>query len=240
MYNFKNKNDDFKKSIDELEKQIDIVQKELDEELERSYKDNTKLHNENEKLKRENEKLKRLLNMKTKVNSQNSSLAPSADVFKAPKNSREKSERKVGGQLNHKGNFIKCSDKVDTIIEKRVIKAPTGAEAVMEDGVIVYYRTQEKHLNITTSIIETRYYISDTNEDDIQKENELYKISPVTYSNQTKAMVLYLHSKGIIALQRLCEIIEELSAGEMRITASSIVNWQREFYKKVKKKEMLY
>ena len=49
-----------------------------------------------------------------------------------------------------------------TIINKHVVKAPTGAEAVrgMNEEVL-YYRTQQINAEFMTTIIETRYYISE-------------------------------------------------------------------------------
>ena len=159
-------------------------------------------------------------------------MAPSTDVFKKPINSREKSNLKVGAQENHEGHFLKCCKKVDKIITKTVKKAPSGAQAIVEDDEVKYYRTQEKSMKISTLIIETRYYINEKGKDLSKEEKNKYKISAVSYSNDTIATVLYLHSKGIIALKRLCEIVEEISAGEITLTQGTIVKWEKRFYNK--------
>ena len=59
-----------------------------------------------------------------------------------------------------------------------------------------------------------------------------YAINSVTYSSRLKAQVLYLNNKGVIALERLCTILNELSGGELSIKPSTVTNWMAEFDRK--------
>ncbi len=64
---------------------------------------------------------KKIEELTHKKNSGNSSTPPSADGYRkpAPKSLREKSGRKAGGQIGHKGNGMKIDHKPDEICEHR-------------------------------------------------------------------------------------------------------------------------
>lgn len=59
-----------------------------------------------------------------------------------------------------------------------------------------------------------------------------FRINPVAYSNQLKSQVLYLQSKGVVSLNRLCTILNELSGNEIHITEGTVINWMKEFEEK--------
>ncbi|WP_181981794.1 hypothetical protein [Holdemania filiformis] len=49
-----------------------------------------------------------------------------------------------------------------------------------------------------------------------------YAINSVTYSSSLKAQFLYLNNKGVIVLDRLCTILNELSHGALSIQPSTV------------------
>lgn len=239
-YNLKNKLRDSKDNADALIEEIDTeiknINKKIDDELQKSYAENNELYEELQRIRKENEKLRRevdKLTQSTNLDSSNSSLPPSTDMYKKPTNSREPSTKKRGGQPGHKVHTSKIRSTPDKIIEKIVSKAPTGASPVFNDvNEIVYYVTQVIDARFVTTVTETRYFIdkeATTLPDTIMKA---YKINSVTYANSFKSTVLYLNSKGTIALNRLCIMLHELSTGEIDLSPGTVINWSAEFYTK--------
>ena len=84
---------------------------------------------------------------------------------KANANTRVPTNRKRGGQKNHKLHKSQIKSETNDIICKKVIKAPSGAFPIKDDqDNILYYVTQEIDMILKNKIIETRYYISEDGE----------------------------------------------------------------------------
>lgn len=179
------------------------------------------------KLRRENGKLKK----RGKKDSTNSSLAPFFDDFKKKTiSNKEKSDKKIGGQLGHKLHSSTLDNNPTSIVKMFVDKAPSGATASYNENIeIAYYVTQEIDLIISRNIIETSYYIDDNAPSCFDEIMIKYKINSVCYSSHFKSLLLYLNSQGTIPLDRLCLVIKELSQGQIDVKASSIVNWAKKF-----------
>lgn len=224
--------------LKEFEKTIKKQEKTINHDLNDSYKENTKLHNENERLKEEiarlkseNKKYKRM----NDKNSSNSSIPPSMDEFRKVANSRTKSNQKRGGQKGHPLHRSKMSEQPNHIVYKTVAKAPIGAEAILNaHNKVLYYRTQEINAYLKTEVTETRYLVEPSAQELTTQELNKYKINCTTYHDEFKALILYLNSKGTIALDRMCTMINEMSMGEIKLKPSTVVNWQKEFHKKCK------
>lgn len=227
--------EDFKKKIDELEKlikeksyEIDILKKEIEDTI----------HDKDEKIKELNIKIKKL----SFNNSTNSNMPSSFDFNSHSKpvyvsNSRKKSTRSKGGQTGHKAHISKLSDNPGRIINLTVAKAPYGALPVKSDeGNILYYRTQEVDLNITTEVTETRYYIASKATFCLNKDvMDKYAINPLSYSDRFKAVTGYLSNVGNIPLDRLSRMINELTDNQTDIKPSTIVKWNKELSSKALK-----
>lgn len=225
-----------KQIIKDFEKEIEDMDKSIHGELQIAYKTNTELHDENTRLKKEIEKLRRENNKyksSSKKNSSNSSIPSSQDENRKIANSRTKSDLKKGGQPGHKAHHSKISKSPHKVIYKYTAKAPCGALAVFDEhNKISYYVTQEINAYLKTEITETRYIIGEKFSSLSEKEMNKYVINSVTYHDDFKSMVLYLNSKGTIALQRLCTMLNEMSEGKLDLKPSTVVNWSREFHKK--------
>lgn len=244
----KEQEDLFQKQLEDLERESKLMRgfleklnehyleaeqelKEKDEKIKELEKKNKEQEKKNKKLEKAIDKLK----CKAQINSSNSSLPPSTDIFQSVIKTREKSTRKVGGQKSHPGHFSKLNEASTKVIEKTVRKAPTGAKPVFNnENVLLYYRTQEIDLVLQTTITETRYYIEETAEDLPKNELNTYAINPVTYSSHLKSLVLYLATKGTIAVDRLCSMLEEMTQHMIKLRPSTIINWMNEFYQKSK------
>lgn len=186
-----------------------------------------------EELKRDVNYYKSILDKEKNIDATNSNFPTSQIPFrKKPVNSRTKSDRKKGGQKGHKLHRSAVHNVADKVIEVRVKKAPAGAVAHKDaDGNTDYYYTQEVSASFKTHITETRYYIDDTAEELHEKYMKKYAINPVIYSAELRAMVLYMNTKGAIALERLSEMLDVMSKGTLKIRPSTIVNWTKEFGK---------
>ncbi len=84
----------------ELCKNLQQKIEKLEAKIERLERENESLKAENKALKIENAELKERLGL----NSKNSSLPSSKELYKTKKD-KPKSERNIGGQIGHKGNY---------------------------------------------------------------------------------------------------------------------------------------
>lgn len=254
LMNLSKKSNVNNQEIDELHKIIQDINRKVDEDITIRDEIIDEKQNENEKLQKKIEELEKKLRryeMADTTNTNNpSSTYRFCDAIKNvdddqvneeaakthkphPVTLREKSGKKVGGQKNHKLHRSKMVDKPDEVETKWVKQIPDGAEAVYgNDGNLKYYRTQEISADFLTHIKETRYIFEEDGDDLNGEELKKYKINPVTYSSQFKALVLYMESKGSIALDRLCLMMNEMSDGKIKLSTGTVVNWKKEFEKK--------
>ena len=111
-----------------------------------------------------------------------------------------------------------------------VKSVPSGAQPVYDEyGNVRYYCVQVKDARLVT-VTDEYHFVLDPNGISLHADTmKRFRINPVVYSNQLKAQVLYLKSKGVVSLGRLCKILNEMSMGELNITESTVVNWMKEF-----------
>lgn len=91
---------------------LELLRRELQDQVKRLEARILELESENIKLKAENIRLKEKLGL----NTNNSSIPSSKELYKIKKNSKKKSGRKAGGQIGHKGHKIAKYD-ADEIIK---------------------------------------------------------------------------------------------------------------------------
>ena len=237
---------DQKETIRDIQRQLEELQKELDQKLIDAYRENNELHYENQKLKDEIKKYKKSENSRNKKSSKNSSIPPSQDEFnriKANENRRKRnpSTKLKGGQKGHAVHRSKQTNKPDKIEVKFVKEAPKGAEKRVDSEGKTYYAVQQTDASFKVKVTEFRYYISADGEELSADIMNKYKINSCSYSDHMRAMTLYLNSKGVLALDRLCIMLNEMSEGKLNLSPGSVVNWSTEFGKKAepKKQEIL-
>lgn len=242
---FTDSEEEFEKYKKEKNKEIEKINKIVNNELVHSYTINEKqkdliiekdkrikeLEDELKKRDEEIEKARKSSNM----NSTNSSMPPSTDELKKKTvSTRQKSKRSVGGQKGHILNKSKLDNNPNDVIPIHVVKAPTGAVKGIDSKGKEYFAVQEKNLKIETIITEFRYYIKSDgivlSEDTMRK----YSVNPVTYHESFKSLVLYLHSKGVIALDRLTTMLNIMSDDKINLSNGTVTNWLYEFDLKAK------
>lgn len=224
--------------ISRLEDEIKKIQDTISDEIENRDKTINDLLEYVKKLEKENEELRRKERKRTLADTTNTNNPTGTyrfddavkDKKRKPGNSREVSGRKKGGQPGHGSTRVSVQQKCDHVYEIHVIKAPGGAQPVYDEhGKIKYYCAQVKDAHFVTEVNEY-HFIPDENGIALSEQTmKRFRINPVIYSNHLKSQVLYLQSKGVVSLNRLCTILNELSLGALNITEGSVVNWMKEF-----------
>lgn len=226
----KNERDEILEEFKRLQKEIDALKQEAEKQRQEILRQEIEIQKEKKNINRQKQIIKKYKNM----NSSNSNLPSSLDILtrtraKAQANTRIKTDRKRGGQMNHPLHKSILSKDIDEVIVKRVKKAPLGAVPYKnQDEVIEYYITQEINLTLKSNITETRYYID---KEGIELEGTILKkhaINPLVYGGDFKAAVVYLNQKGTIPLERLCDMMKDISKGSIQLRPGTIVKWCKE------------
>jgi len=179
-----------------------------------------------EKLIEENEKLK---NQKNK-NSSNSSKPSSTDMFKPKKtganlyNSRTKSSRKTGAQINHEGHAL-TKEKVEQQIKDGKIKVIEITHEIFGDSKkepLVKYK-----LGVETKTIVEKHIFKYTEESYETLPKEFY--TDVTYTNDFKSLLVFMNVHNVMSLNRLSEFFKVLTNNTINLSEGTIVNFMKEF-----------
>ena len=163
------------------------------------------------KLSEEIDRLRKQIN----TDSTNSSLPPSQDqkpnkIF----NGREKSGKKSGGQSGHPGHFLNKAD-----IENK-IKQGLIASKIVNHGQGTHY-TSKYTIGLKTEIVVTEHRFYD--------EIPLAFRPDVQYDDGIKAFAATLVGRGIVASNRIVELIASITNDEIKLSDGSIYNWLKEF-----------
>lgn len=232
----KNKNDEFLEYLKKLEKEIEELKKENDEhrKIIKQQEKNIRKHEKN--IQEQESIIKKLKHM----NSTNSNLPSSMDILShtkpKPEAAADKTGKKRGGQKHHALHKSILVQKADRIITKKVKKAPTGAVPVKNsNGEVGYYITQEVDLQLKSIITETRYYIDDESDELDSGTLSRYAVNPLVYSGNFKAAAVYLNQKGTVPLQRLSDMLAEISRGSIQLRPSTLSRWCMECHKRSEK-----
>lgn len=145
-------------------------------------------------------------------NSHNSSKPPSTDGYEkpTPKSQRKKSGKKAGGQNGHKGHHMELAhpDRVEKIYPKHCANCPhreNCAHLKVHDSCYV--------VDVTVKKETVKYQMMECKCNGVQEtaERPVGIKGTVTYGNRLKALVCVLSTKGMVAMQNLCEIIKGLT-----------------------------
>ena len=164
-----------------------------------------------------------IIRLKGQINkdSSNSSKPPGTNGFKKIFNSREKSDKKVGGQKGHKGTTLTIPKNLDTLVEegkvkKRVIDLTNGSKE--------YISRWKVDLEIDVVYTEYRYP---------------YGITPsIFYGENLKTLCVILSNNGLIAEKRLSDFFIDLTDGLIKVNVSTIEKFNKEVSSRVNIEEM--
>ena len=183
-----------------------------------------KLTEENEKLKNQNNK-----------NSNNSSKLSSTNIVTPKKktganlyNYRTKTGKKIGGQFKHKG-FNLSKTEIEKIIEEKHVSVKEIVHIIKGDSKkkpLIKYRYE---LEIKPIIEKHIFKYKENAKDKLPKE--FY--TDVTYGNSIKALSIHLNCYNVIAYNRLSDFFSVISNNIINISTGTLVNFTKEFGKKV-------
>lgn len=164
-------------------------------------------------------------------NSSNSSKPSSTDGFKKViHNCREKTGRKIGGQLNHKGATLQRKTPTQ-IINKKIEKCECGGTIEHSEQ---FQSKQLIDIEIKVNVIEERVY-----EGKCTKCGKIHKAkfsnelkNPAQYGNNLKALVTMLINEEYVAIDRCSKFIKEITKGQIDLSNGTIVNITKELAKK--------
>lgn len=174
--------------------------------------------------------------LKSRLNkdSSNSSKPSSTDGFKKViHNCREKTDRKVGGQKNHKGTTLNKKEPTE-VIDKKIEKCECGG---IVENKPQYESKQVVDIEIKVKVIEERIY-----EGKCKKCGKIHKSkfskefkNPAQYGNTLKALVSMLVNEEYVAIDRCSKFIKEITNGVISLSNGTIVNITRELSNKSNK-----
>lgn len=172
----------------------------------------------------------------TNKNSQNSSFSPSSDKFKRPiKSSRRPSNKKSGGQENHKGSHLEFSPTPDSIEEIK----PKYCEHCNHifDG----QESSKIHSRQVKDIPEQALFTTEFRNYSIQcsccKKVTSGHFPPeakskVQYGNRLKSLIVYMSQYQLIPYKRITDFIFDLYGA--KISEGTILNSLKECYQNLK------
>ncbi len=215
-----------------LKEHINNLQK-INKQLEHK---NQSLESKNQSLENENQlleaKIKSLLAEKVK-NSHNSSKPPSTDgLKKKTKSLRTKSNRKSGGQHGHKGTTLEISENPDFIETIQLHKYSCCGKKIHSENKSFVSR-QVIDLQNKKVVIEYRAECSicpDCNQKSIA-EFPSFCSQSIQYSQNIKALCIYLNKYQLIPLKRVTELFSDIY--NIKISQGSIVNFNKQMYEKL-------
>jgi hypothetical protein len=150
-----------------------------------------------------------ILRLKAIINkdSSNSSKPPSSDGFKEIPNNREKSDKKRGGQVGHKGYSLKVPKNLDQLVQegkasRKLIDYSDGAKEYVSKWVV---------------------------DIDIKTELPLELQPEVIYGSGIKALTVLFEQEGIVAIKRLSDLFSMATDGLINLPKGAIESFIAQF-----------
>ena len=186
------------------------------------------------KLKIELSELQEELNLyKCGKSSQTSSTPPSHDIGRSnAKSLREKTGRKVGGQLGHKGSTLEMTDLPDKIVEHKPSSCNECGDAFDDVPVIFLNRKQEIDIPIVKPIYtEHRSFACRCKCGHLQEATLPERLKAnIQYGPTTKAYIGYLSACQYMPHKRLTKILNNFF--NLPISPGTVHNILKDLYQK--------
>ena len=199
------------------------------EELKAAHKEeNTRLEAKIISLEAENALLKARINK----DSSNSGKPPSSDGFKKPQNSREKSGRKPGGQPGHKGDPPTLCETPDKVININQEQCGCG-------GQIQYISDFERrqHIDLQIHAHVTEYQSGEGQCPCCGKHfpKQFPEKLPgiINIGDKAKATIALLLNEGAVSVNRVQQILRELTGNRLVLSEASLLRYQQELSEKL-------
>lgn len=176
----------------------------------------------------ENRKLRVIIDK----NSSNSSKPPSSNGFKEISNSRKKSGKKPGGQKGHKGNVPILFENPDTSEDLRPAVCECGGTVGYADSPV---RKQIVEISLAASVHE---YIDEDGVCTVcgKKHHMTFPPrahNPVNAGDSVRAIASMLNVEYAMPLNKIRQLILDLTDGKLSVAEGSIVNMCKELGEKL-------
>ena len=208
------------KKCDNLSHEFKVQKLDYENRIEKLEKENKDLKEKNEKLSNEVDRLKKQLNN----NSNNSSKPPSSDIKKSIPNNREKTNKKAGGQKGHKGHSLTKKS-----VEEKIQNGEFEHEVINVGDITKEYKSKYV-LDIKVNVMakEYRFFKDKNGKYNIPKEFQ----TDVQYGNELKTLCAILNTEGLVAFERLSNIIKNITHDSINLSKSTVINFMSELNKK--------
>lgn len=165
------------------------------------------IEEKDELISKQADEIQRLKNNNNK-NSSNSSKPSSTDGSKKIPNSREKSDKKAGGQLNHKPHTLKAKDIEGLIKDKKNVK----------------------YIAKTIDNLNKKYpkYVIDLVVDVLITENKngkIDKLNEVQYGETIKSIAILLATDNYMSYDGIIKFISALTDNTINLSKGTLINW---------------
>ena len=207
---------------DDLTNEIKEIKKEHKKEVEKLNKKIDSLETENKVLREDNDRMKKIINN----DSNNSSKPPSTDIKPNKRifNNREKSNKKVGGQIGHEGKGL------SKIVIEEKIRTGKMKHEIIEHGIKndCYKSKYIIDIEITAVAKEHRFYVDANGKYNIPKEY----VTDVQYGENIKKISTTLNVEEYVAIDRVTEFINNITEGSIKPTKGTVLKFIEETNKK--------
>ena len=214
---------DFYRQFEELNKKLDkanntifnmsLTISELNENNKKLTKELEKANKKIQELLLENERLK---NNNNKDSSNSGKPSPTNGYKKVITNNREKSEKKRGGQVGHKGETL-TKEKIEKMIKNKeidkIITVEENKNKLTENNTPIV--TYEIDIKIEKILVKHIYYPN-------KPQNVIS--SPVIYGDNIKSLSALMYMKGS-SLDTIKSLINEITDNNLSPSKGSIYNW---------------
>jgi len=144
--------------------------------------------------------------------SRNSHKPPSSDGYKKPvQNNREKSGRKIGGQLGHEGKTLQMVETPDKVIEHKVNECAHCRMNLEKIEAKKFYRRQVHDLPVVKiEVTEHRIEVKQCSVCGKETIANCDVPASVQYGERIKSMGVYLNQYQMLPFERTRELMEDL------------------------------
>jgi transposase len=170
--------------------------------------------------------------LKVKKNSSNSSIAPSSDISKPNQRLRQKSNRKKGGQLGHKGHTLELSLTPDEIICHRPSFCKNCGKNLKDIPERLLERRQVLDIPPIVPIFTEHQSFAKTCDCGCLCKGDfpLNVNAPIQYGNNVESLIAYFYTIQYMPYKRMSECFSDIF--DLKIAQGSIVNAITRFAKK--------
>ena len=218
-----------KTEINKASKALEEENIKLKEKLNNALKEIDRLKSEKEN--KNNYLIDKLTNQVNK-DSTNSSIPTSKEIRKAKSganiyNHREKTNRKTGGQLNHKGITL-TKEKLEQKIKDNNLKVIEFKHYI--NGNLKRQNKIKYNIGISVgTVIEKHIFIYGKNN---QEKMPINYYSDVTYNDSIKSLVVMLGNYYSLSYNKIQEFISDLTNGIVNLSQGTIDNIYQNFFSK--------